>query len=1428
MPLHNLYNRAKKQVADYFAPAPQPRLRDYVRHIPRATGEAIGSVLEHGPAEAYYRSNPAATKNVRLATLARFPEELAKNTLGGTIDLTKTAGKVFGEGLAYAVDPNVRRQVKSGNLDILPTISSTTPTQMMAKGGKAALEMFAPKGLKYAAGAKQPSIIKRAAYGAAPGYAYDVTDRLARGDDPLKLSTYRPGLGTLFGGLLGAGTKPGMKEARGIAADVTSKVPIKKRVEYYVDKQWKTLDDVIKGEQEKAKKFVYGPGEEKRIALEKISKAKSRVFETPDPSQYKSELIRRMGGKGGLSIENTAGKMTDDLPSLSKTEIITPPQKIPRSVEKVKKQIDSIVREEAEMMKQINDEVGGVHLMQVDQPYGSGGIGYRRVSTNDDWYRDFYRSNKRPPNKAEMRSIAEERLRSGVGMFSKQYKDAVRVLEEGYTTDEMNRYLAAVSPQKRTKAQIIRESAPADIRKAPPLDFDSGMALGNLRGLPSGERLMLPSGEFTAKTPVQAKALFRKYGEAPELQTKQRYGRTIYVSPSGVASSTPKKALKSDLVQQLGDDYEDISVINKGWQDVYRNFTKFFGEQADLFKEKYLRPLERGKGMMYRNLEKHASELDEKIVKGMGFGRGSKESAAIQQFGEGLRDRASLVKEFGEAKAEKIIEADKWFRQKYDLILYRVNKARSYVYPNNPEKQIARRQDYYRHFRELQDGFAGLKNIFETPAGIDNKLAGTSNLTKPKSKWASFMQKRLGNKTEYDAVGGYIDYVGAAEYAANVDTNIGRVRLLAESLAEQGNKTGKDYNNMIQFLTRWADDLSGKTNFLDRGVQEATGRKLFKTADWINRRVKANTILGNASSSLAQATALPAGIASTGEKNFIKGAVRLFSDIGKADSPMRQSTFINERYFDAFNKFDTGLFNNTKKFAAWMVTALDELSTKTIWNAHYEKALSIGNKNPIQYANDKTRSIVAGRGIGEVPLLQRSRIVQMVAPFQLEVANQWPLMKELYGEGAGTMAKFLVYSFVVNRVLSKVRGSDVSFDPINAIMEGVKSVEEDDTIGQRTKKIGGRLFGEVLSNVPLGQTAALTYPEYGKKDVLKTGIDLPTREKFFGKGDPTRFGGGMLMTQGLQDPLYRLLPPFGGSQIRKTLQGINTVNQGYGETQSGRVTTPVGRSFRNYLQGGIFGKGAIPEMREYYDQNRRPLGDEQSEKFRLLGGSREYYDKVQAERQAEKEKKNLRSGKKSSKVGDIGGVMMQLSNGSIYVPSLDKTYQSTDVAKLEIAKSDFLKGGKSKMDYEDKIFIRNKDNTISVKDRATYEFGLTEQKLINAKAEKNYDEWNKLAKQQYDRLIARLQDPDIDELEAEKIKGKLRTLLNQASKIQAGEGAFGPSLSQLEEWKDATAKRKVTIMPSRKLPQLGRRISFRPTTRRQQPQIRFRISSSKI
>jgi len=61
-----------------------------------------------------------------VPSLLQFAKKLPETLLPATTEFAKTTGAIFGEGLAYLVDPIVREQYQKGNLDILPLITKTS------------------------------------------------------------------------------------------------------------------------------------------------------------------------------------------------------------------------------------------------------------------------------------------------------------------------------------------------------------------------------------------------------------------------------------------------------------------------------------------------------------------------------------------------------------------------------------------------------------------------------------------------------------------------------------------------------------------------------------------------------------------------------------------------------------------------------------------------------------------------------------------------------------------------------------------------------------------------------------------------------------------------------------------------------------------------------------------------------------------------------------------------------------------------------------------------------------------------------------------------------------------------------------------------------------------------------------------------------
>lgn len=637
---------------------------------------------------------------------------------------------------------------------------------------------------------------------------------------------------------------------------------------------------------------------------------------------------------------------------------------------------------------------------------------------------------------------------------------------------------------------------------------------------------------------------------------------------------------------EIAPQYKDIGLVKTQFRDIYRNSEQVFGKDFPVIDRTVFQPLEEAKGNL---IDFYNNEIQAfKNSPAAKFKRGSPESAAIQEYGEGLIKYDDLVKKFGATKAKAIEDAVPFFRDKYQELIDRVNATEMKIYPNNPAKWTPTLKNYFRHGTNAQGGLAKLQNIYENPIKIDPNLVGLTEETKPLSKWQSFKQRRLTGKDDKpDAVGGFLDYLTNAGYSINIDPHIGKFRALADNLAVNTTRS-KNLNNYIMQVRKFADRLAGKSNDIDRAIGGVVGRQNLEAVNWLNNRVKANTVMANVSSSLAQLGNIPQGIANAGIPNSIKALGKTLAQNFVENPAMKQSTFIKERYFKGFDQFDKGMLQNTKKFAKWMITVLDEAGTKFIWNGQYEKGKQLGlsGKELINYADKNAKKLVAGRGIGDLPLIQSSKIFQLAAPFQVEVTNLWWAMEDLAKSDKNFMQKFgqfatlFVSLYYLNNALQKATGNRPLLDPIQTTLDGIQAIE-DEPNATGIAKAGGRFAGEVLGNIPFGQTIANYYPEFGGNFM---GKQTPTRKEIFGRNDPTRFGSGLLVNKGISDPLFKVLPPFGGSQLKKTIQGLKAVNKGKSTTVNDKFQYKIDKSTSNKIKAGLFGKSSLPETQQYYDK----------------------------------------------------------------------------------------------------------------------------------------------------------------------------------------------------------------------------------------------------
>ena len=429
---------------------------------------------------------------------------------------------------------------------------------------------------------------------------------------------------------------------------------------------------------------------------------------------------------------------------------------------------------------------------------------------------------------------------------------------------------------------------------------------------------------------------------------------------------------------------EDLSGF-KGWvKDMYRNSEKVFGDAWPAVKKRVFDKFDDAKGAMVRTEAEQIGKVKAQVVDALGIKRKSKLSALVQKYGEKTDGFSydEVVALVGKADADKIHTAHTFFRAEYDRMIIEINDINKKLFPGRKDKQITPRQNYYRHFNELTELDRAYK-AFEDPG-----LGNLSNKETPTNRWLSIALKRLGLKTDFDAVGGFLDYVPQYAFAKHVEPATQEIMAFKKSIRE--NTSAGQLDNYLAMLDRMTDDLLGLANPLDGGFESLFGRRALNVLDYTNKRVKRNAILGNAGTAISQIFNVPNAVMQAGPIHSAVGIKRALAEVMNPDAASwSRGTFINERYKQGmYDQFNVGMMENSMQFAGWMISVLDEAGTKFAWYAHYDKALkTMIDVDAIRYADDMTRKSVAGRGIGEVPIMQKGKVFQTIAPFQLEVAN---------------------------------------------------------------------------------------------------------------------------------------------------------------------------------------------------------------------------------------------------------------------------------------------------------------------------------------------------------------------------------------------------------------------------------------------------------
>lgn len=699
-----------------------------------------------------------------------------------------------------------------------------------------------------------------------------------------------------------------------------------------------------------------------------------------------------------------------------------------------------------------------------------------------------------------------------------------------------------------------------------------------------------------------------------KIGTKKKYTVTL--------DNTPAKLSESGMVQYLGEKRFDLKKLE--------NSTNLTAEE--------MKRMEQLRG----EIKEAESQID---------------AAAMERINKGISEIQKIYKEIHPKINEVLIRngydpvgyidgyfPHMFFNDPTDTVGKALNKLGINLGYTELPADIAGKTENFRPGRKFSGNLLkreGVRTDYDALRGLENYLFNIGDVIYHTDDIRTLraLEDHLRYQLSPTAVKEEIDAIHS-DY--NLDFEEKRIKLdqkyeeYANLFKDEHNKTLQNY---VTYLRRYTDLLAGKKHALDRPFEtDITGRGAYSRMDALNQRIAANMVGGNIGSALTNVIPFTQGFAPISMKNRAKGLqegiAAVFSK--NPDALTKKSAFLTTRtntdklYKTAADKFSD--------FAGGLMDVMDKFSTQSIWRGRYYDNINKGmvEKEAIREADDYARRLFGGRSKGAVPPIMQAKnpISKALTMFQLEVNNQIDfLTKDIPKEAKGSVVKglqmygeILAASYFFNDVYEKMTGRRSALDPVGIALDSVadfsgkevrnsidiivdllqgeglqlteekekKSVSDSflnlgENIGANVPFIGGWLFEG--GRIP--QSSALPNPW----EVLKSAF----REK---TGDAEAGYAGEVLKTELMKPLSYLLLPSGGGQIKKTLQGLETMNEGgsyktgsEGEKLQFAVDT---KDPASWVKAALFGKWALPEGQAYISKEVNGLSEKRTEMQREM------------------------------------------------------------------------------------------------------------------------------------------------------------------------------------------------------------------------------------
>ena len=696
----------------------------------------------------------------------------------------------------------------------------------------------------------------------------------------------------------------------------------------------------------------------------------------------------------------------------------------------------------------------------------------------------------------------------------------------------------------------------------------------------------------------------------------------------------------------------------------------------------------------------------------------NKEAEAVQFLGEKKynpefdpqkkdADRIQSYIDKKQIDMNKVDNAIEFFRQTYDQLYDRVNE----VLKNNGYKEIPYRKGYFPHFQEYKANTVGGKLLTQLGINIDARslptdIAGITENFVPGRTWNSSSLQRKGNRTEYNVLKGFDTYIKQAGDNIFHTDDIQRLRGLENEIRyEYSDKSLRDkideiesnemldsdekqmmidtvvdehherianpMPNLVVQLREYTNLLANKKSQFDRNSESFFARKMYSTVDAIEKRFGANSVGLNISSALTNFIPITQASSEINSINMTKALAATIKSEIRDDGFVNKSTFLTNRLKQSDKLYKTKLEKISDK-ANILFDGIDDFTSNVIVRGKYYQNLSKGmsEQAAIDNADSFAASVMADRSKGATPTFfqHRNPIAKVFSQFQLEVNNQYRFMlkdlpRDMKKEGFMKLGmaffKMFIGAFLYNQLNEKLTGRKSAFSPIDIVKDAIKTstnpnlgtYDKVSTISKDVAKelpfIGGFLGGGRLPvSSALPSISALTEAGIG----LSTGeMDSDTALKKIGNE--------------MKKPAAYLLPPMGGGQIKKTIEGLSMYSDDKpvagSYTDSGNLRFTADNSTWGKIKAGIFGQYSSDSANEYIDSGFKTIDKKNIDELKKLDMNSTEYREYQGNL---KEAKKIKDDNGYQKYWDSQGntYWYDEKNKVVYNSDYKKTTKSID------------------------------------------------------------------------------------------------------------------------------------------------------------------------